>query len=124
MHLLTLPSRDWQPDPVPASNPLPALALILSVLGCWVFWTVGYLSGRSAERGSQLGQVLALAPQRDSLEAALAWVRRLGWPPKSPLGPRQPATLSRAKPLRTPALPRWEAPPTLLAAPPDTTPKR
>lgn len=67
---LRFPSRDWSPQPVPLPpNPLPALALLLSILGCWVFWTVGYLSGRTAERGSQLGQVLALQPRADSLEA-------------------------------------------------------
>lgn len=66
-------------DPAPAEtlNPLPALALILSVLGCVVLYAVGFLAGRTAERGSQLGQVLALAPERDSVESALAWARTL-----------------------------------------------
>jgi hypothetical protein len=46
--------------------------LIVSVFACWVFWTVGYLSGRSAERGSQLGQTLALVVRAPVLDSALA----------------------------------------------------
>jgi len=124
---LRFPTPDWKPAPIPSvsnPHPLPALALILSIFAVWLGWTVGYLSGRTAERGSQLGRVLALAPQQDSLEAALQWVRGLGWPPKPPLSPRRPSAFRRTEPLRVPALPRWEPPPALLAAPRDTALRR
>lgn len=94
-------ARDWSP-PVPLSqNPLPALALIWAILGCVVFWSVGYLSGKNAERGSQLGQVLALAPQRDSVEAALAWARTL----QSRLAKLAPAARPPQNTLRMPREP-------------------
>lgn len=109
---LRFPSRDWSPQPVPLPpNPLPALALLLSILGCWVFWTVGYLSGRTAERGSQLGQVLALQPRAAALDSALTWARglqaRLDALPK-PTPPRTaprrvaPATLAPQRPEMAP----------------------
>ena len=66
-------------DPAPAQEVAtrPTLALLLTLAGCWGFWLVGYCSGRTAERGSQLGQVLALAPAQDSIDAVLGWARGL-----------------------------------------------
>ncbi len=73
---LRFPRAEWKPETRPVvSNPLPTLALLWAIAGCWILWAVGYWSGRQAERGSQLGQVLALAPKQVELERALAQYR-------------------------------------------------
>jgi hypothetical protein len=70
---LRFPGRDWHHEPArDTPNPLPALALIVSIFAVWVGWTVGYLSGRTAERGSQLGQTLALVVRAPALDSAVA----------------------------------------------------
>lgn len=63
-------------DPAPAQEIATRLAVILCLAAGLIF-TAGAKVGSRLERGSQLGQVLALAPQRDSVEAALAWARTL-----------------------------------------------
>ena len=117
--VVQFPSRDWKPEAreaVSNPHPLPALALIVSIFACWVFWTVGYLSGRTAERGSQLGQVLALQPRADSLDrlvadsrAMLGRLARIQNPPRR----HQNRTERPLGAIQTPAAPNLPAIPLL-----------
>lgn len=91
-------------DLAPAQEIATRLAIVLSVAAGLIF-TAGAKVGSQLERGSQLGKVLALAPQRDSVEAALAWARTLQSrlaalqkPPTRPVNrstlPQEPANLA------------------------------
>ena len=101
---LRFPTPDWQPRATPQPNSFPVPAFSLGLLCAVVLFTVGVLSGRAIERGSQLGQVLALAPALDELHGAvlrsdstLARLDALGRPQK-----RSPVALQRQRPPATP----------------------
>ena len=52
--------REPLPVPDPPRNPLPAMALIVAMLGCLLSGVLGYAVGRRMERETQFGQVLAM----------------------------------------------------------------
>lgn len=94
---LRFPTPDWRPEALPKSFPDPRLApaLLVTVLLCWGFWLVGYFSGRSAERGSQLAVVAGMVvrgPTIDSLaDSSRAVLQRFTDATRRPkTGPRMP----------------------------------
>jgi len=106
-----LPGR-WGSDrrlrPDPALNPLPAVALIISIFAVWIGWTVGYVAGSQAKENSQLGQALSLMVRAPTLDSALAesrvTMRRLDTlAAKATRRPRQPPAPIRTVPLGRPA---------------------
>lgn len=87
---LRFPSPNWAPEiaPIPHPDTRLALALLTSIVLCWGFWLVGYLSGRSAERGSQLAVVAGMVvrgPTIDSLaDSSRAVLKRWEKGPRMP----------------------------------------
>lgn len=73
---IRFPLPDWNVDRSPRSQDaprtMPILALLWAIAGCWLLWVIGYVSGKNAERGSELARIAALVvagPTVDSLVA-------------------------------------------------------